>query len=72
MNIVRSAVGAFFTVLVVTPFKTILRDVVREVMLEFAVDDPNAGGPVACIKCDGETESGICPECQPLAYARLP
>lgn len=70
MTLLADAVGAFFATLL-APLRNMLADVVREVMVEFTVDDPSAGGPYACYKCDGETEHGVCPQCQPLAYARL-
>jgi len=53
------------------PLRALIIDSVREGMLEFALDDPRAGGPCSCAKCDADTVYGVCPQCQPLAYSRL-
>lgn len=52
------------------PLRRVLTDAVHDAMVEFAVDDPRAGGPYHCRKCERVTECGTCSECQPLAYAR--
>ena len=71
LDLLRNAMGAFGLALL-QPVKNMIGEVVRDVMIEFTVDDPRAGGPLSCYKCGGETEHGVCPQCQPLAYARLP
>jgi len=67
VNALENFVNSVITVIVDS-----VEDRMRMVMLEFTVDDPNAGGPVICSKCATNTESGICPDCQPMAHSRLP
>jgi hypothetical protein len=62
---------AMFTVFT-APLKAIVVEALQEVLVDYAVDDPGAGGLEWCCKCRTETLYGICPECQPMKYARLP
>lgn len=55
-----------------TPLKNLVADAVHDALMEFAMDDPRAGGPHGCRQCGAVTECGVCAECQPMQYARLP